>query len=111
MLKVYGADICRDCMAMKKLFVEKEVYYEYVDIISNTANMREFLTIRDHAALYREIRSREGGGLGIPLVVKGEDMSFDINEALSWEGEEPVEKSQYDRIAEQMGEFIRLRAK
>ena len=50
----------------------------------------------------------EGGGIGIPLFVKGDRMSFDINEALRWEGKEPVEASEYEQIAERMGEFIKL---
>ncbi|MCI8725475.1 MAG: hypothetical protein HFG66_04980 [Hungatella sp.] len=108
MLKVYGADICRDCMAMKKIFADKEVEYEYMDFILNTANMREFFAIRDHAAIYEDVRNREGGGIGIPLFVKGDRMSFDINEALRWEGKEPVEASEYEQIAERMGEFIKL---
>lgn len=108
-LKVYGADICRDCMAMKKIFADKAVRYEYIDFISDTDNMREFFGIRDHAAIYEDVRNREGGGIGIPLFVKGDKMSFDINEALAWEGKEPVEASEYEQIAQRMGEFIKLR--
>lgn len=108
MLKVYGADICRDCMAMKKIFADKKIEYKYNNIIYNTDNMREFLMIRDHAAIYEEVRNKEGGGIGIPLFVKDERMAFDINEALEWEGKEPVEVSEYEQIAERMGEYIRL---
>lgn len=108
MLKVYGADICRDCMAMKKIFADKEIKYKYIDIIFNTDNMREFFAIRDHAAIYEGVRNKEGGGIGIPLFVKDERMSFDINEALAWEGKEPVEASEYVLIAERMGEYIKL---
>ena len=66
------------------------------------------MSIRDHAAIYEDVRNREGGGIGIPLFVKGDRMSFDINEALRWEGKEPVEASEYEQIAERMGEFIKL---
>ena len=103
MLNVYGADICRDCMTMKKIFAEKGITYQYVDIISSTANMRRFFAIRDHAKIFEDLRNREDTGIGIPLFVKGDQMSFDINEALGWEGKEPVEKSLYETIAEQMG--------
>lgn len=102
MLKVYGADICRDCLAMKEIFADKGVSYHYVDFISSTAAMREFFAIRDHADIYEAVRSREGGGIGIPLFVKDGEMSFDINEALRWEGKEPVEDAEYERIAKQM---------
>lgn len=108
MLKVYGADICRDCMAMKKIFADMGIEYEYIDFIFNTANMREFFAIRDHAAIYEDVRNREGGGIGIPLFVKEDKLSFDINEALMWEGKEPVEASRYEQIAKQMGEYIKL---
>lgn len=108
MLMVYGADICRDCMAMKKIFADKEIEYKYIDITFNTDNMRGFLAIRDHADIYEEVRNKECGGIGIPLFVKDERMTFDINEALAWEGKEPVETSEYEQIAGRMGEYIKL---
>ena len=67
MLKVFGADICKDCLAMKECFAEKEIAYEYTDITESTANMKEFLAIRDRHPMFAEVR--EGGGIGIPLFV------------------------------------------
>lgn len=110
MLKVYGADICQDCLAMKQIFAQKNISYHYVDIISNTANMREFFAIRDHAAIYEAVRSREGGGIGIPLFAREGRLSLDINDALAWEGAKPVGEREYEAIVGRMGEYLQLKA-
>lgn len=100
MLKVYGADICKDCLAMKVVFAEKNIDYEYISIIGNTTNMREFLGIRDQAALYEPLRKPDGAGIGIPLFVKEDQMTFDIREAMVWEEKAPVSEVELHRITE-----------
>lgn len=74
MLKVYGTPICKDCLAMKIIFEELGVEYEYVKITDNTTNLKEFLKIRDQEELYAGLR--KDGGIGIPLFVKDGMMSF-----------------------------------
>lgn len=41
------------------------------------------------------------GGIGIPFFVKNDKKSFDINEALSWEGIVPVTEDELNRITEE----------
>ncbi|MGN0315977.1 MAG: hypothetical protein ACI4EG_14470 [Fusicatenibacter sp.] len=36
MLKVYGTGICRDCLAMKVIFEERQIPCEYISITHNT---------------------------------------------------------------------------
>ena len=97
MLKVYSSDICVDCRNFKAIQKKRGFEVEYVDITENTMNLREFLGIRDSASIFDEVKQR--GGIGIPLFVMDDKMTFDINEALSWIGQKPVED---DEIVEKI---------
>ncbi len=98
MFKVYGCEICVDCRNYKAIQKSRGFEAEYIDITENTMNMREFLHIRDHEAIFDEVKAR--GGIGIPLFVKEDGkMTFDINEALSWIGQPAVED---DEIVEKI---------
>ena len=66
-MKVYGADICIDCRNFKAIMAKRGFSAEYVDIIENTGNLKEFLNIRDTDPVFEEVRKR--GGIGIPLFV------------------------------------------
>lgn len=96
MITIYGTPICKDCLAAKIVFERLDVDYKYINITSKTSNLREFLAIRDKSAMYEKVR--ENNGIGIPLFVKGDNMTFDINEALNWEGIKPVEEEELSRI-------------
>lgn len=78
MLKVYGMMICPDtvecCEALKRAGVE----FEYLDFSEKTANLKEFLKLRDGNPLFDSVR--ETGGIGIPCIQR-EDGSL----TLSWE--------------------------
>ena len=53
--------------------------------------MREFLMIRDAEPIFEEVKQR--GGIGIPLFVREDGvMTFDLNEAMSWINQLPVEE-------------------
>ena len=92
-MKVYGADICIDCRNYKEIQKNRGFEAEYVDIIENTTNLKEFLKIRDNNALYEQVK--ENNGIGIPLFVREDGMkTFDINEAFSWIGQEPVKEDE-----------------
>ncbi len=97
MLKVYSSDICVDCRNFKAIQKNRGFEVEYVDITENTMNLREFLGIRDGSSIFDEVKQR--GGIGIPLFVMDDKMTFDINEALSWIGQKPVED---DEIVEKI---------
>lgn len=104
MLKVYGADICKDCLVMKKVFSEQEVEYEYVSITDNTANLRAFLAIRDTDPLYEGLRAGGGGGIGIPLFVLDSDMTFDMNKVLESLGKPLIGEEEYDELVKECWE-------
>lgn len=90
-MKVYGSDICIDCREFKALMAERGFDVEFVDITENTANMRAFLHLRDREAAFEEVKAR--GGIGIPAFVREDGMvTLDLNTALHWIGQAPVEE-------------------
>ena len=97
-MKVYGTDICIDCRNYKAIQKSRGFEAEYIDITENTRNLREFLHFRDHEPVFDPVR--EHGGIGIPLFVRQDGAkTLDINEALSWLGQRPVEE---DEIVEKV---------
>ena len=85
-MKVYGADICIDCRNYKAVQRSRGFVAEYIDITENTANLREFLHLRDSSPVFAPVK--EQGGIGIPLFVREDgEKTFDLNEALAWLGE------------------------
>lgn len=91
MMKVYGSDICGDCRAFKALMEERGFEVDYVDITAGVANLREFLQLRDASAEFDIVRQR--GGVGIPAFVSDDGaVTVDVNIALGWIGQPPVEE-------------------
>ena len=102
MLKVYGADICIDCRNYKAIQKSRGFEAEYIDIISNTTLLKEFLEIRDCDPAYESVR--ENHGIGIPLFVREDGAkTLDINEAFSWIGQSPVEEDEIVERREESG--------
>lgn len=92
-MKVYGAEICIDCRNYKAIQNSRGFEAEYIDITENTKNLREFLQIRDTEELFEPVK--EHHGIGIPLFVREDGVkTFDINEAMSWIGQSPVEEDE-----------------
>jgi glutaredoxin-related protein len=88
-MKVYGTDICIDCRNYKAIQASRGFEAEFVDITENTANLREFLFIRDNDSVFDAVK--ENGGIGIPLFVREDGKkTFDIDEAFSWIGQKPI---------------------
>lgn len=84
-MKVYSADICIDCRNWKHIAALRGLNLDTVDITENTANLREFLHLRDtHPAF---ARCRELGGIGIPCFVEGDFVTLSENEALAYLGQ------------------------
>ena len=91
MLKVYGSEICIDCRNFKEIMAERGFEVEYIDMTENTANLRAFLKLRDSEAAFEPVKER--GGIGIPAFVREDgEVTLDLNTALSWIGQEPVEE-------------------
>ena len=92
-MKVYGADICIDCRNYKAIQKNRGFEVEYIDIMENTSNLKEFLKIRDLDPVFDPVR--EHHGIGIPLFVREDGVNtFDIDEAFSWIGQPPVEEDE-----------------
>lgn len=92
-MKVYGSDICIDCRNYKAIQKNRGFEAEYVDITANTQNLREFLHFRDNEPVFEPVR--QGGGIGIPLFVREDGLkTLDVDEALSWLGQPPVEDAE-----------------
>ena len=88
-MKVYGTDICIDCRNYKAIQKSRGFEADYVDIVENTGNLREFLQIRDSDPVFAPVK--EYGGIGIPLFVREDGTkTLDMDEALAWIGQRPV---------------------
>lgn len=92
-MKVYGSDICGDCREFKALMAQRGFEVDYIDITENVANLRAFLQLRDRETVYEEVRAK--GSIGIPTFVNDDgEVTLDLNTALSWIGQPPVEEEE-----------------
>ncbi|MBQ6503333.1 MAG: hypothetical protein IJI57_05415 [Flexilinea sp.] len=78
MLKVYGSDLCPDCVACKTAFDANGVIYDFVNVTESMRNLKEFLNIRDTNPVFDDARQK--GYVGIPALLR-EDGSI----TLDWE--------------------------
>ena len=89
-MKVYGSDICGDCREFKSLMQQRGFEVDYVDITENVLNLKEFLKLRDTETAFDAAKER--GGIGIPAFVNEDGRcTIDLNTALAWIGQPPVE--------------------
>ena len=74
MIKLYGSQMCSDCVNCKANFDKFKIEYEYIDINSSLKNLKEFLHYRDN---YPNVFDRliKIGDIGIPCLVK-DDLVF-----------------------------------
>ena len=79
MLKIYTSPMCPDCRECKVNFDHHAIAYEAVDINESLRNLKEFLALRDHSAVFDICR--EKGSIGIPAL-----LSEDGSVTLDWEG-------------------------
>lgn len=99
MIQVYGTPICKDCLAMKIIFEQLHVEYQFTNITDNTTNLRTFLQMRDEYPIFQYYK--DNAGIGIPFFMKDDQQTFDINEALAWEGIAPVSEEEINRTKEE----------
>lgn len=62
-MKVYGSDLCPDCIAWKARGIEAE----YIEITSGMPQLKEFLRLRDTSPVFAPVK--EKGAVGIPCFV------------------------------------------
>lgn len=78
MLKIYGSEMCPDCVACKKNFDFYHIEYEFIDINKTLKNLKNFLKLRDTLPVFDHCK--EIGDIGLPALVKEDGTVF-----LSWE--------------------------
>ena len=79
MLKIFGSDLCPDCVACKSALDANALTYDFVNITASMRNLKEFLKLRDTNSVFDDARA--GGYVGIPALVR-EDGSVTTD----WEG-------------------------
>ena len=78
-MKFYGTMICPDTVYADKVLRKNGIDIEYIDITANTANLKEFLAIRDSRNEF-DIK-REQGKIGVPLFLLDDGkITFDVYE-------------------------------
>ena len=51
-MKVYGTHICIDCRNYQAIQASRGFEAEFIDITADTANLKEFLALRDHDPVF-----------------------------------------------------------
>ena len=78
MLKIYGSQLCKDCVDCLEALDHSGVAYEFLDFSENLRNLKEFLALRDQSPMFAQVKKE--GKIGIPCLV-GEDGAL----SLTWE--------------------------
>lgn len=66
-MKIYGTDLCPDCVAAKKILDEKNIPYDYVDITKDIADLKAFMRLRDTSPAFDAVK--KAGNIGVPAFV------------------------------------------
>lgn len=76
-MKFYGTMLCPDCVEAEKIRKERNIECEFIDITASTANLKEFLKLRDNRPEFESIKAE--GGIGIPCFLKEDgSISFQL---------------------------------
>ena len=78
MFKIYGSELCPDCVACKLNFDTYGIDYTFIDITKSMRDLSAFLKLRDNDPVFDH--SKEIGDIGIPALIKEDGTVF-----LSWE--------------------------
>ena len=76
MLKVYGMRICPDTVECCEALTRAGVEYSFLDFAEKTANLKEFLKLREGNPLFDSARAE--GKIGIPCIQR-EDGSLTLD--------------------------------
>lgn len=78
-MKIYGTDLCPDCVAAKKVLDERKIPYNYVDITKDIADLKAFLRLRDTSPAFDEVK--KAGNIGVPAFVSEDGaIAFEVGE-------------------------------
>ena len=79
MIKIYGSEMCPDCLECKANFDDYNIEYEFIDINESLSNLSAFLKLRD--TYPRFDHCKEIGDIGLPTLIF-EDGTLDLD----WDG-------------------------
>ena len=81
MLKIYGSQLCPDCVKCKEELEAAGVPFLYLNISENLLYLKKFLKHRDGNELFAQIRQR--GQIGIPCIEREDgSITFEWDEFL-----------------------------
>lgn len=78
MLRIYGSEMCPDCIACKANFDVYGVGYDYIDINASLQNLKAFLQLRDSDPVFNQCR--KNNTIGLPALINEDGTVF-----LNWE--------------------------
>ena len=67
MLKVYGSEMCPDCIECKYNLDRNNMEYDNIDITKSLKGLKEFLKLRDKDEIFDD--AKDNGYIGIPALV------------------------------------------
>ena len=68
MLKIYGSELCPDCIACKNNFDHYGIPYEFLDVMKSLKNLKDFLLYRDTSPVFDHLKAIHD--IGLPAIVK-----------------------------------------
>ena len=74
MLRVYGSEMCPDCLQCKNNFDRYGIEYEYIDINASLRNLKAFLKLRDSDPVFDVCKDHNT--IGIPALVREDGSVF-----------------------------------
>ena len=81
MLKIYGSQLCPDCVKCKEALEKADVPFVYLSITESLLAMKQFLKLRETKEEFEPIRQR--GQIGIPCILNEDgNLSFTWDEFL-----------------------------
>ena len=81
MLKIYGSQLCPDCVKCKEELEAAGVPFLYLNISENLLYLKKFLKHRDTNELFAAVRQR--GQIGIPCIEREDGtITFEWDEFL-----------------------------
>lgn len=89
MLKIYGSDMCSDCINCMKNFDHYQIEYTFYDCCKSLRNLSIFLQMRDEEAVFDRLKAIND--IGFPGIVKEDGTVFtDWESYLKELGYEPL---------------------
>lgn len=99
MLKVYGSDLCSDCLLLKESLAFNKIEYEYIDITRKIKDLANFLALREENDLYKEVKKKKK--IGIPtLVLEDKTITLDWQAYLVKNGYEVIEEIEEEKTCD-----------